>query len=181
MDNDGSDDEDAGALFRAAVGDVHPVHDDRLRLAPRPPPPRPLQARADSAAALRDLHEMPFQVSEVQPGDELIHVRDGVRRQVLRKLRRGQYRVTAELDLHGCTVTEALQALTEFIAGARRQGLDCVRIIHGKGWRSGSRGPVLKNLTDQWLRQRDEVLAYCSAPRTMGGTGAVLVLLRTAS
>jgi DNA-nicking Smr family endonuclease len=36
---------------------------------------------------------------------------------------------------------------------------------------------VLKNLVDRLLRQRNDVLAFHSAPAGQGGTGAVLVLL----
>ena len=64
---------------------------------------------------------------------------------MLRKLRRGQYRVEAELDLHGHTVAQAKQALREFLEGMVRAQARCVRIVHGKGLRSGHRGPVIKN------------------------------------
>ncbi|HRY16587.1 MAG TPA: Smr/MutS family protein, partial [Candidatus Competibacteraceae bacterium] len=46
----------------------------------------------------------------------------------------------------------------------------------GKG--SRHRGPILKQKVNHWLRQRDEVLAFCSARAIDGGTGAVYVLLR---
>ncbi|MEE9156926.1 MAG: Smr/MutS family protein, partial [Gammaproteobacteria bacterium] len=38
--------------------------------------------------------------------------------------------------------------------------------------------PVLKNKLNNWLRQRDEVLAFCSTRPVDGGTGAVYVLLK---
>jgi DNA-nicking Smr family endonuclease len=53
-----------------------------------------------------------------------------------------------------------------------------VRIIHGKGHGSHQRKPVLKGKVDHWLRQRRDVLAFCSARQADGGTGAVYVLLR---
>jgi len=58
---------------------------------------------------------------------------------------------------------------------ARR--LHCVRVVHGKGLRSGPRGPVLKHAVNVWLRKVDAVVAFASAPRQDGGTGAVYVLL----
>jgi DNA-nicking Smr family endonuclease len=61
-----------------------------------------------------------------------------------------------------------------------REGLRCVRIVHGKGLRSPNQEPVLKKKIAGWLAQRDEVLAYCQAPQADGGSGAVLVLLRAA-
>ncbi|MBK8752826.1 MAG: Smr/MutS family protein [Candidatus Competibacteraceae bacterium] len=60
----------------------------------------------------------------------------------------------------------------------RRNRLSCVRIIHGKRVRvRNHRGPVLKQKVNYWLRQRDEVLAFCSARSVDGGTGAIYLLL----
>jgi DNA-nicking Smr family endonuclease len=50
--------------------------------------------------------------------------------------------------------------------------------VHGKGNGSWQKQPVLKNKLNQWLRQRDEVLAFCSARPCDGGTGAIYVLLK---
>jgi DNA-nicking Smr family endonuclease len=98
---------------------------------------------------------------------------------VLRKLRRGQYRVQAELDLHGLTVPEAKEELRAFLADALEHHIRCVRVIHGKGLRSGHRGPVLKGVVSNVLRRVGPVLAYVSARHVDGGTGAVYVLLAT--
>jgi len=51
-------------------------------------------------------------------------------------------------------------------------------VVHGKGLRSPGREPVLKGKVQRWLAQRDEVLAFCEAPKNQGGSGAVLVLLK---
>jgi DNA-nicking Smr family endonuclease len=56
--------------------------------------------------------------------------------------------------------------------------MTCVRIIHGKGLRSRHKGPVIKTKVNTWLRQRDDILAFCSARPVDGGTGAIYVLLR---
>jgi DNA-nicking Smr family endonuclease len=110
-------------------------------------------------------------------GEELVFHRPGVQGPILRKLRRGQYRVQAEIDLHGLTVVEAKQALRQFLAEALDRHIRCVRIIHGKGLRSGHRGPVLKGAVSSVLRRTGPVLAYVSARQVDGGTGAVYVLL----
>jgi len=114
---------------------------------------------------------------ESASGDELVYHRAGVQTSVLKKLRRGQYRVQAEIDLHGLTVAEAKQALREFLAEALDRQFRCVRIIHGKGLRSGHRGPVLKGVVSSVLRRVKPVVAYVSARQVDGGTGAVYVLL----
>ena len=82
---------------------------------------------------------------------------------VLVKLRRGQFAVDAEIDLHGLTGAEAKEALREFIADAVARRMSCVRVIHGKGRRSGPRGPVLKNIVNHWLQRSDIILAFGSA------------------
>ncbi len=53
-----------------------------------------------------------------------------------------------------------------------------MRIIHGKGYGSKNREPVLKAKLRNWLMPRDEVLAFCQAPPHEGGGGALLVLLK---
>ena len=94
------------------------------------------------------------------------------------RLQRGAWHVGAELDLHGLRADEAKLAIVRFLAHAQDRGLRCVRIIHGKGLRSKGDGPVLKQRLDGWLRRRDDVLAFCSAKREHGGTGAAYVLLK---
>jgi DNA-nicking Smr family endonuclease len=98
---------------------------------------------------------------------------------VLRKLRRGEFGLDGELDLHGLNVAQAKHALHDFLAGALARHALCVRIVHGKGLGSGSRGPVIKSAVDAVLRQTSAVAAYVSASREDGGTGAVIVLLST--
>jgi DNA-nicking Smr family endonuclease len=98
---------------------------------------------------------------------------------VWRRLRRGAYRIGAELDLHGLNRERARLAVQEFLADCQERNLRCVRIIHGKGLGSPNTGPVIKSLLDSWLRRRRDVLAFCSARPQDGGTGAVYVLLRS--
>jgi DNA-nicking Smr family endonuclease len=104
--------------------------------------------------------------------------RGGVRIQVMRRLKRGLIPVDEELDLHGLTQTAARDALADFIVRGRDSGHRCVRVIHGKGYRSGARGPVLKTAVNLWLRRHTDVIAFASARAIDGGTGAVYVLLR---
>lgn len=167
--------------FRAAVHDVKP-------LAHTPPAPglaKPrLRARRRAPATLTDTLEevMPLVASTAHgapaANDVLSYQRAGVRTQVVRRLRRGLIPVDGELDLHGLTQSDARDQLAEFLSGSRQAGWRCVRIIHGKGSRSGARGPVLKIAVDLWLRRHHDVMAFTSARAIDGGTGAVHVLLR---
>ena len=165
-------------LFRSSVGSVTPVPSDRVHHERPRPCPRPRFARADEAAVLRDAISDLFEPWELDTGEELLFVRPGLQHRLLHKLRRGQYAVGAELDLHGMTVPVARQAVAEFLHQCRLRNIRCARIIHGKGRGSRHAGPVLKGKVDHWLRQRDEVLAFCTARPVDGGTGAVYVLLK---
>lgn len=166
------------ALFRQAVGTVRPVQCDRIEPSRFRPAPTPHFSLADERQVLADMVSDYFEPADLETGEELYYRRDGVQQAVLRKLRRGHFQVAAALDLHGLTVLAAKVALATFLHDARRDCLSCVRIIHGKGNGSRHRGPVLKQKINHWLRQRDEVLAFCSARTVDGGTGAIYVLLR---
>lgn len=173
----GNDDPDV-RLFREAVRGVKPLPADEAALARRrPPEPLARFSRADRHAVLQESLEGDAGDPELAAGDELVYHRAGVQMSVLKKLRRGHYRVQAEIDLHGLTVVEAKQALRDFLASALERRLRCVRIIHGKGLRSGHRGPVLKGVVSSVLRRVGPVVAYVSARQVDGGTGAVYVLL----
>ncbi len=166
------------ALFRATVDDVNPLPQKRIPPHLSPPPPRPLQREADEAQALEDMFSDSLDPADLETGEELLFARNGLQHTVLRKLRRGQFSVTAELDLHGLRVEEARQALSQFLLHCRLTHKQCVRIIHGKGNGSRRQQPVLKGKVNHWLRQRDEVLAFCSARPIDGGTGAIYLLLK---
>lgn len=146
------------------------------------PRPVPQQLAQDERKVMQELLVSPneYEHEDMQPGDSLSYTQAGIQKQVFRKLKRGQYSIEAELDLHGLTRDEAQQQLNEFIIDVRDHGIRCVRIIHGKGYGSSNQGPVIKPLVNQWLRKRDEILAFCSARPVDGGTGAVYVLIKSA-
>lgn len=116
-------------------------------------------------------------VDQHAAGDVLSHRREALSPRAFQRLKRGQFSVQDELDLHGATALQAEGLLRRFLADAHAHDHGCVRVIHGKGQRSDGDAPVLKNLVDRVLRQRADVMAFHSAPPTQGGTGAVLVLL----
>jgi DNA-nicking Smr family endonuclease len=166
-------------LFRSTVGDVTPLrHAGRVLHELARPQPLPLQTWRDERAALRESLDGIPPGSDIETGEELSFVRAGVGAHVLRKLRRGHWIIQDELDLHGFNSADARELLGEFLAQCARKGLRCVRIVHGKGLRSKNRQPVLKSKLAVWLMRRDEILAYCQARPTEGGSGAVVVLLK---
>ena len=170
------EDPDDAALFRAAIGPVRELPPSIL--PPAKPKPRPLpRMRARDEADARDEFRRALEVDALEAGDALSFRRDEVPPRVLQRLRRGDYAAQEELDLHHSGAAEAEAMLREFLSDARRVGLGCVRVVHGKGLHSDSGVPVLKNLVDRVLRHRADVLAFHSAPPAQGGHGAVVVLL----
>ena len=171
-------DDDDPEQFRAAMAGVQPLRTPlraatkRKRIAPRAQ-----FAAAERSAVLEASLDLSASDLDVETGDELSFRRAGVQDGVLRKLRRGHYRVEAELDLHGFTGEQSRAELRRFIARAIASQRRCIRIVHGKGLRSGPRGPVLKHTVNYVLRRVAAVLAFCSARQVDGGTGAIYVLL----
>jgi DNA-nicking Smr family endonuclease len=171
-------DENDSALFRAATRGVkrlaHPA-----RVAGDPPKPRARArfARADAAQVPEELLHGPADEPELVAADPTLFARPGVAPATLRKLRRGQFPVQAQLDLHGLTQAQARVQLREFLITALQRDTRCLRIVHGKGLRSGANGPVLRQLVNSVLRRTAPVLAFASARQVDGGTGAVYVLL----
>ncbi|THD06559.1 Smr/MutS family protein [Metallibacterium scheffleri] len=169
--------EDAAQLFRAAVGPLRrlPAQEPPPRRAP--PAPRAHMPAADDAAVLDELLHGHFDATAIELGDELLYLRDGHSPRLLKRLRRGEYSVQDEIDLHHLRAVAATELLAAFLADSQRAGYRCIKIIHGKGLRSGQRGPVLKALTAHLLRRRADVIAFASARANQGGSGATLVLL----
>lgn len=169
--------EDDRELFRRAAAGTRKLRQPHQAPQRPRPPARAVFRQADERAALQETLRVDPADLGVESGDEIQFRRDTVTGAVLRKLRRGEYAMGGELDLHGLTSVEARDAVRDFLADAARRGLGCVRVVHGKGRGSGPRGPVLKNSVNRWLRRHDAVLAFCSAQPAHGGTGAIYVLL----
>jgi DNA-nicking Smr family endonuclease len=166
-------------LFRRSVGDVRRLRSDKKSHdAPRPPATARFRRRDEQAVLVESLSG-DTDPTEIETGEDLVYCDPRVSRSSFRRLRRGQYAVQDEVDLHGLTATDARCALAEFLNEAVGRRLRCVRVIHGKGLRSGPGGPVIKRRIGRWLRRRDQVLAFCSARPAHGGTGALYVLLNT--
>ncbi|HRO62154.1 MAG TPA: Smr/MutS family protein, partial [Burkholderiaceae bacterium] len=144
-----------------------------------PSAPLPRQLQLDEQAVLAESLSDDIDIERYLETDaSLSWRRSGIAADVVRRLRRGEWVVRAQIDLHGLRVDEARSALAGFLAQAVRDEIRCLRIIHGKGLGSVNREPVLKDKVPRWLVQREEVLAFCQARPNDGGSGAMIVLLR---
>ena len=112
--------------------------------------------------------------------ENFYHV-EGLQKSVLRKLKRGNFSIFSECDLHGYRYTEAQEELKTFFKEIQNKTMVAVLLIHGKGLSSVGTKPVLKPLVKKFLLQEPRVLAFLPAPRDLGGAGATLALLSRAS
>ncbi|MDX1801013.1 MAG: DNA endonuclease SmrA [Marinobacter sp.] len=127
------------------------------------------------------LDRNPLTATQVDPltaHDILSWQRPGIQHGVFRKLRLGQYPIEARLDLHRMTVEEARREVFGFVQDCLRYGIRSVIILHGKGERNPDGIALLKSHLAKWLPELDDVMAFHSAQRHHGGTGAVYVMIR---
>lgn len=166
-------------LFERSVGPVHRLADRGLADVERPrPAPLPRQRERDERAALREALSDEVDVESLLETDgELSYLRPQIAPDVLKRLRRGQWAIQAQIDLHGMRRDEARDALAAFLRDAGQRGLRCVRVVHGKGHGSPGKAPVLKGKVRAWLVQKESVLAFVQARAADGGHGALVVLL----
>ncbi len=170
-------------LFTRAIGQVQPIAaKPRVQVNMPAPVPRRLQQDIDDAAALQESMSDEFDVSTLlDVDDQMSFRRPGIGTDVTRKLRKGEWSIQGQIDLHGLRSDEARNAVGQFIRDAKRMGWRCVRVVHGKGLGSPGKEPVLKSKVQRWLVQKNEVLAFVQAKPSDGGAGALVVLLGPAN
>lgn len=176
-----SREEDDMSLFLSAMDGVEQITNRGEAPAPNPRLPELIDENAEALAELAEMvaGQGDFTVADT---DEYIEgAAPGIDARLLRSLRRGDFSVQANLDLHGMTQAQAKEAVDRFLLDSRRTGKRCVLIVHGRGLNSPEQVPVLKARLREWLSQKrlhNAVLAFATARPQHGGTGAVYVLLR---
>jgi len=175
-------DNDNPESFEDAMKGVNPLEQpNRVQHGKSKPSTRPKQSMQDDQQVLIDMLSEPDDLTSIQTGDELFFARDGLQHKVIKRLKRGELSIQAELDLHRLTKLEARTEVIAFLSYCAQNNFKQVRIVHGKGLGSKGKIPVLKTLLNHWLQQRDEILAFCSARPCDGGTGAIYVLLKNSN
>ena len=107
MNNESDIKREDAELFRTAMKDVRRMASDRIAMRKPPPAPTPEQSRRDIDEVLTEMASGKLDHEELEYGDEALFQRPGVSRVLMRKLRRGQFAVQAEFDLHGLSAAEA--------------------------------------------------------------------------
>ncbi len=165
--------------FKDAVKHVKRMKNDRIDLYAHPENTRPFKDKNqyDEGISQSDLSDE-WQSAEVSGEEFIFFARPGLQLKTQKQLRQGKIIVEDHIDLHGLTINEARETLLEFINYAQKQQIRCIRLVHGKGYRSNTQKPVLKNKVNSWLRQHPDVLAFSSAQAKDGGSGALYIIIK---
>lgn len=171
--------DDDKALFRDAMKGTKPLQQQK-QVAHSSEKPR-IKKKIRTQQQEFDSPTWSDHITKTVSGDDYVLFSNEIlTKLVWRQMKNGLYPIEARLDLHGCTVVEARQALHEFIQSCYQQSTRHILIIHGKGYSSNT-GAKLKTHIAHWLQQTPEVLAACSAMPQHGGTGALYVFIRSKS
>lgn len=176
MAGSGKKDRDRSVLERA-FADVRPLSSKSPKRVMPAPEPRPAPARKRGAPG-------------GTPAEMLIVEREGngiisgrrvrTHTSIIDSLEDPRLEVEAECDLHGMTKREAEREVFRFVQQCQRDGKRWVRVIVGKGLHSSDGKATLKSHIVTALSQRGParfVLAFRTAPRHLGGTGALILRL----
>ena len=168
-------------LFLEAMSGVREIREFREIPLRRPPRMKPCPGRKSNRdrEVLEQIVKGQKTINLCDTGEYMEWTGPRIRRDITKRLHEGRFSVQDGIDLHGMTLVEAEEALTEFFRDALRRRLSCVKVIHGRGLRS-PKGPVLKEALKSRLQGsfRKWVLAFATAKDCDGGLGATYVLLR---
>jgi DNA-nicking Smr family endonuclease len=162
-------------MFKEAMKGVKPIELKKNYTYKSKIYPRPFNVIKDNSSLV--LEALGYSDLSGQHSEGVVYSKSRLKHQLLKKFTKGKITIESDIDLHGLTSLKARSYLKESIKLCHKEGLLCVRVIHGKGLRSGNQGPVLKEVTYRCLGEMDEVSAFVTAKNSDGGSGAVYVLL----
>jgi DNA-nicking Smr family endonuclease len=170
-------------LFAQELDGVEPLKNDRVDITKKAvdTPGVRVRRRLAEGSLLKEDPLASFEVPPLKSNDVLDFKRPGIQHGVFKKFRLGQYELEARLDLHKLSVDEARKEVYRFIKECFQYELRTAIILHGKGDRNPDKVAILKSHLAVWLPQIDEVMAFHSAQRHHGGTGAVYIMLKKGS
>ena len=157
-------DESEKELFRSAVDAKAPIDKDAVKLGST-------NKRFEKFNAYSYITD-----ANLSGSDIVSHAQSGVSPKVIKKMKRGEIDSAPSLDLHGQTITQACESMSNFIY--HHQNDKFIQIIHGKGYNSENNMSVLKTQVVSFLKQHPQIMAFNSCPVKDGGTGAIFALLK---
>lgn len=168
--------DDENALFRAVMADTKPLSRRGNRSKEN--------SLSSSFSAIRPISALKTPV-KARPNAVLtkpleVGTATDLDRRTMEKLRKGQLRPDARIDLHGLTASGAHTALCDFLYRAHGAGKRCVLVITGRGL-SQKGGGVIRRELPTWLNapgNRSRILGFAQAQPNDGGGGAFYVLLK---
>ena len=172
---------DERALWRKVTRDVsrdQPPPPEAATPDPQPaaPPPRPIKRSAAETVTLKPAGPRLPAISLPTPPRP---APSGLDRRTEQKLRKGQRKPDARIDLHGMSAARAHAALKIFIADSQAMGRRCVLVITGKG--SDAAPGVLRREAPRWLATpplSQMIVNVSQAHDRHGGGGALYVYLK---
>lgn len=169
-------------LFLSSMEDVTPISSDTIKpLSSNPYSSLAQQQKrqaAENTLSTDENYLSTESVELVEPFAILSFKKDGVQGPVFKNLRLAKYQVDATLDLHGQLLKNARNTLFNFINDCQQQNVRVVLIRHGVGIKNKTNPGILKSFVNKWLPELPAVLAYHTAQRHHGGSGATYVLLK---
>ena len=170
------DDKSKSDAFKRAFGDVQQLRSRSPKRVARTTDVEPAQARRRVGAGAPS----EALVVERESNGIITGQRKSTHGSIVDALEDPRLEVEAELDLHGHTTKQAEREVLRFVQTAQRRGQRWVSIVVGKGNHSPGRKGTLKDHVVGALSQRAPsrfVLAFRTAPRHLGGTGALVARL----
>ncbi|ATG58809.1 MULTISPECIES: DNA endonuclease SmrA [Pseudoalteromonas] len=169
-------------LFLSSMEDVTPISSDTIKPLSSSPHSSLAQQQkrqaAENTLSTDENYLSTESVELVEPFAILSFKKDGVQGPVFKNLRLAKYQVDATLDLHGQLLKNARNTLFNFINDCQQQNVRVVLIRHGVGIKNKTKPGILKSFVNKWLTELPAVLAYHTAQRHHGGSGATYVLLK---
>lgn len=169
-------------LFLSSMEDVTPISSDTIKPLSSSPHSSLAQQQkrqaAENTLSTDENYLSTESVELVEPFAILSFKKDGVQGPVFQNLRLAKYQVDATLDLHGQLLKNARNTLFNFINDCQQQNVRVVLIRHGVGIKNKTKPGILKSFVNKWLPELPAVLAYHTAQRHHGGSGATYVLLK---
>jgi DNA-nicking Smr family endonuclease len=176
MTGPGNDDP-KGDAFKRAFGEVQPLRSRSPKRVTKTSDPRPAPVRRAGGG---DSGPREGLLVDREGNGIITGRRASTHASIVDALEDPRLDVEAELDLHGMTTKEADREVLRFIQSEQRRGRRWVCIVVGKGLHSPGGKGTLRDHVVQSLSQRAParfVLAFRTAPRRLGGTGALVVRL----